>query len=59
MTNFLERVSFKVQLCIKGTYFDDYFYFFFSKGFTLNLKLRLLGVTNPTPLNRNLVLEIC
>jgi hypothetical protein len=45
MTNFLERVSFKVQLCIKGTYFDDYFYFFFSKGFTLSLKLRLLGVT--------------
>jgi hypothetical protein len=60
MTNFLERVSFKVQLCIKGTYFDDYFFIiFFSKGFTLNLKLRLLGVTNPTPLKNNLVLEIC
>jgi hypothetical protein len=25
----------------------------------MNPKIRILGVTNPTPLNRNLVLEIC
>jgi hypothetical protein len=27
MTIFLERVSFEVQLCIKGTYFDGYYYY--------------------------------
>jgi hypothetical protein len=46
MTIFLERVSFEVQLCIKCTYFEDYYYYYFSpKGFSLNIKLRLLGVT--------------
>jgi hypothetical protein len=29
MTIFLERMSFEVQLCIKGTYFDDYYYFYY------------------------------
>jgi hypothetical protein len=30
MTIFLERVSFEVQLCINGTYFDfDYYYYYY------------------------------
>jgi hypothetical protein len=44
MTNFLERVSFKVQLCIKGTYFDDYyFYYFFLQR--IYLKSQVKGET--------------
>jgi hypothetical protein len=39
----LERVNSKVQLFIKSTYFDDYYYFFL-KDF-LKSQVKILGVT--------------